>query len=658
LHHPDTPIDLRPDDEDLACLRGCVFPSSAGVGVSYRIDRMIGAGSTAVAFFALRVAPDGESPVVWKVLRPDFMAQAGTDASKAVVKEAVALARLNERVPRTPFVVRLYDTGAIPVRWGRAPLELPWLALEHVHGGVTGTTLTDRIGSSLRASGYAFDPARAARAVECLCKGLDAVHQAGVIHRDVKPDNVLCCGLDEDEMFKISDLGVARASGVQLTFAGMVGTVGYAAPELFETGRQNVGPWSDVFGLAAVIHYLLAAQDYLPARSIAEALRRAHDAGRRSLLDAPLVDPGLKARPSACRAIDAILARATSVRTEDRPAGASALGAELVPLLRTDSWRDRHRTPRRDSQLRERAAGWEWTPRLRASPGRVVRGVGWDSDGTCLIATTQGLSFWDGATVRDAPVEGLPEPGAIRFVRRLGPGRWLVACQQSCFALYTMDGVSEIIRLAEDWFRIDIFSGDTTDLALAAGESEGRPLLMALSGRRWLKPLPIEGVARITSLARIEDTRWLVAGRTVEGRGYAGVCSPLEWEVEPIEAPPVRAMLTCGGDPALQIGVIGGTDGGLVWCEGGQTNVEDVGPRFDISAVAVDSCGTGWAAGARRILSRVRARDGCWWELAWEDPSAVAPITSLFADVGHVLAMAADGAVLEGRPIEIDLQDA
>ena len=183
-------------------------------------------------------------------------------------KEAVALGRLNESVPPSPFVVRFVDAGS--VRVGGEPVT-PWTAIEYVHGGIEGTTLEDRVTYSLHKTGYAFEPSRAAHAIRCLASGLSAIHAAGIIHRDLSPGNVLCCGFGETEIFKISDFGVARATGLELSFEGLnLGTLGYSAPE---SSNTTAGPHSDVFSFATVVFYLLTGQHYFDADTPMEASR-------------------------------------------------------------------------------------------------------------------------------------------------------------------------------------------------------------------------------------------------------------------------------------------------------------------------------------------------------------------------------------------------
>jgi serine/threonine protein kinase len=218
-----------------------------------------------VAFLADRVTAEGQCRAVVKILRP-AMAYDPALSSLVVQKEVVALQRLNDQVPPSPFVVRLLDTGEVTLERGNEVLRLPWIAIEYVHGGVEGTTLAKRVRCSIDRTGFAFDRARAARLVGCLTRALIMVHKAEVIHRDVKPDNVLCCGYGDDEIFKVADFGLARPSGLPGTFsaiAAIVGTQGYAPPEQLDLRDPGaIGPSTDVFALAATIFSALTGQPY------------------------------------------------------------------------------------------------------------------------------------------------------------------------------------------------------------------------------------------------------------------------------------------------------------------------------------------------------------------------------------------------------------
>jgi len=168
----------------------------------------------AVAFRAIRRAPDGQSFTVVKIVHPEMIMDASEIALLTIRKESVALGRLNEQVPPTPFVVRLLETSEIAVRYRGSAVELPWLAMEYVHGG----TLEERVAESVARTGYAFDPERAVGCVEALSSGITAIHEVGVIHRDIKPSNILCCGTGRGELFKIADFGVSRSRGLKQTF--------------------------------------------------------------------------------------------------------------------------------------------------------------------------------------------------------------------------------------------------------------------------------------------------------------------------------------------------------------------------------------------------------------------------------------------------------
>src|SRR6185436_19152392 len=106
---------VPPQDDHLTTLEGKVVESSMHPGVSFRVDRTIGVGGVSVAFLAMRRTETGSAPVVLKVIRPRMVIDMGRTADLVVKKEAVALGRLNERVPPTPFVVRLIEAGVLRI---------------------------------------------------------------------------------------------------------------------------------------------------------------------------------------------------------------------------------------------------------------------------------------------------------------------------------------------------------------------------------------------------------------------------------------------------------------------------------------------------------------------------------------------------------------
>src|SRR5262249_49697406 len=153
-----------------------------------------------VAFNALRITHEGTAPVAFKILRPSLVRRFGEQAHLIVNREAVALGRLNERVPPTPFVVRLIDTGSMPAMIENIQITLPWIVTEYIHGGEEGVTLAQRVRHAMTTTGSAFEPHRAAKAIECIAGGLTAVHEVGVIHRNLTPNNVFCVGSDQEEI--------------------------------------------------------------------------------------------------------------------------------------------------------------------------------------------------------------------------------------------------------------------------------------------------------------------------------------------------------------------------------------------------------------------------------------------------------------------------
>jgi serine/threonine protein kinase len=641
------------EDDALTALTGAVISSETQRDASYTIERALGGGGTSVVFTALRAAPDGQTRVVLKILRPALAREAGGTAVLTVRKEAVSLARLNERVPPTPFVVRLIDTGTIYAHDGAQAFELPWTALEYVHGGIEGTTLEERVASSLGMTGSAFDAERAASAIACLAQGITAIHEVGVVHRDLKPANVLCCGFGSDEILKVADFGIARPAGMTATFGGMmVGTPGFAAPEQLMAESARIGPHTDVFAFGCVVYYMLTGEDYLPSETPVAAIVGAQRPERPRLTDARALTPELRARPTACEAIDRALARITAPDPDHRPPTVEIAAALLLPTLRAESRRGTL-TDARARTLAGRSAtlggGYTWTARHRPGDDRVVRSVAWESDGSCLAVTAAGLAFWTGISWEQLPDVGLPAPEGIRFIRRMPSGGWLLGGDGA--SLYRYEGDSVACRLVgrDPSVRLALADGDIAELAVFVGEREGEsPSLLAVAGGHWVKPASLTRASSITSIARLDAERWIVTGRATTAEGFAVIYEPLEWAVTRFRTPEARAYLASATRPELGLGLIGGTDGRVLRFEGDKTQPTTLEGEPAVSAVALDAEGRAWAAALGQLWT-MEPGGSRTWRLAWREDAWRVPFVSLSADLGRVIGMTADGGILEGR---------
>jgi eukaryotic-like serine/threonine-protein kinase len=647
-------IELSPEDDLLRALEGASVRAASQPEVSYRLGRVIGAGSYAVAFVAVRSAPDGESPAVLKCVRPSLLRAAGDTALLSVEKETVALGRLNERVPTTPFVVRLLAADSIEVTQGGTRLQLPWLALEYVHGGAEGTTLEERIDFSVERTGYAFDPERAALALTCIASGLDAIHEVGVVHRDLSPHNVLCCGFGSDEIFKIADFGIARPqSSATGTFViAPAGTPGYTAPEQIGQSDRPVGPETDVFSLGALLFRMLTGEEYFPSRTAIEGALLARERDRRTLIECKALCPELRERSGVCDRIDRLLARATAYDQSHRPESAWELAAGVLRALEPEQ-RNSRPPRRRLESISDYSAptrfGWSW--RLRHQPGdaRVVRSAAWDADGRCLAATAQGLAFWNGTSWLDVPTDGLPRPHGIRFVERVGPGVWLVGGDGGTIAYYSSSGVTSLLAADDPRVSFSAASGSLSDLAVLVGDRPGEPpLLFALAARRWMKPASLSPARNVTGIARLGDDRWLISGRARSGGGFAAIYTPLMFEVERIGASEVLAYTGCDAQPDLGFGVVVGTGGRALSVQGSSVTPSEVPGDPDLGSVAVDAGGRAWATSIGSVWLH-RPEHDLSWTLVWQDLRWTVPFVGIFADVGRVIALTIDGAVVEGR---------
>jgi hypothetical protein len=266
----------------------------------FRIDGSLGAGGMATVYRARDLRLDRDVAV--KVLAQNL---AGDPVlSERFDREARALAAISH-----PNVVTIYDVEPGDPASGREP----FFVMELCEGG----SLADRL---LRAGGH-LPPNELVPIVASIAGALDAVHSAGLVHRDVKPHNVLLAS----DRARLADLGLARPGDDTgwdaLTTTGMaMGTLAYIAPE--RLAGEAATPAGDVWSLGAMTYQALTGRLPRGAATVTELAERRL---------APSSPPSI-ANPELGTAFDQPLLAALDPDPSRRP-GALAFGAALVTAL-------------------------------------------------------------------------------------------------------------------------------------------------------------------------------------------------------------------------------------------------------------------------------------------------------------------------------------
>ena len=212
----------------------------------YQLQKLIGRGGMGEVYRAYDTKTD--RVVALKVL-PHHLAEDATFQQR-FRRESQAAAGLND-----PHVVPIHGYGEIDGRL--------YLDMRLIEGRNLGTMLEDADGEPLGAS-------FAVNVVEQVGTALDAAHEAGLIHRDVKPSNIL---ITDREFVYLIDFGLARTAGEKgLTTAGnTLGTLAYMAPERFD-GAQ-IDPRADIYALTCVLYECITGQRPYPAESYEQQIK-------------------------------------------------------------------------------------------------------------------------------------------------------------------------------------------------------------------------------------------------------------------------------------------------------------------------------------------------------------------------------------------------
>lgn len=256
-------------------------------------------------------------------------------------REALAAAQLSAH----RHVVTVFDVGEHDGR--------PFIVMEYLEGG----SLYDRLRSET------VGPARALEWLSEAAEAVDAAHARGIVHRDVKPANLL---LDAADSIHVTDFGIASAAGLDtLTLPGMVlGTAGYLAPE--QARGEPTTAASDRYALGVVAFELLTGRRPFAADTPAtEAFAHLN-------ADVPSAE---QLEPTLPAGVDAVFGRALAKAPSDRPASSRELVANLRDAFATDATPTLVQAPPRPPPSAPPTRRYERRGRRRAAYVAVAVGV-------------------------------------------------------------------------------------------------------------------------------------------------------------------------------------------------------------------------------------------------------------------------------------------
>jgi tRNA A-37 threonylcarbamoyl transferase component Bud32 len=267
----------------------------------YRLDAQIGAGGMSTVYRAFDTVL--ERQVAIKLMHREIASD--SDQLERFRREARAVAQLNH-----PYVVGVIDAGEDD--------GTPYIVFEYVEG----ETLKDRI----RRHGRLPVGESVAYAIE-IARALGAAHEHRIVHRDVKPQNVL---IDEEGTAKVTDFGIARSLTEEgLTADGRVlGTTDYVSPE--QALGQDVDPQSDLYSLGVVLFEMLTGDvPFHGENQVAVAMKHVRE---------ELPDVQLR-RPEVSSALAAVVDRATAKDLDRRYGSDRELIADLEDVLAIETAR-------------------------------------------------------------------------------------------------------------------------------------------------------------------------------------------------------------------------------------------------------------------------------------------------------------------------------
>ncbi len=300
-------IEISLNDPDIELLTRLLSPK-------FNIERKLGQGGMATVYLAEQTAL--ERKVVIKILNVD-LARDG-EMRDRFLREARTSARLKH-----PHIMDVVDVGMAEDR--------PYFIMEHVAGG----SVKDLLQKALQ-EGKAIDPLAAVRIMVPVLRGLHFAHELGVVHRDIKPDNIL---LRSETDPVIADFGIAKVAGgtVKTQTGFTMGTVSYMSPE--QCQGHPVDGRSDVYSVGITLYEMIIGEVPFAAdnaiavvnKHISEAMPRLSKKMKSSSVSISTASFGPEV--TRIRSLDAILEKACEKDPGKRYATAGEFANELGKLI-------------------------------------------------------------------------------------------------------------------------------------------------------------------------------------------------------------------------------------------------------------------------------------------------------------------------------------
>jgi serine/threonine protein kinase len=276
------------------------------VAGKYELIKFLGEGGLGRVFLATQHPMNRQ--VALKLLHPEFSSDASISAR--FEREALAASKVSH-----PNSVVIHDFGTDLID-NKKQL---YLVMEFL----SGETLHDKIQT---APGRGLSAKEAVHILGQALRPLDAFHKAGVVHRDLKPDNIMICKSDGGEHVKLLDFGIAKVSGSSLTATGqMIGTPHYMAPEQI-TAKKDLGLEVDIYAMGVLLYEALTGDPPYMADTHIDIFRLHLTGSPRPLVE---VFPG----EQGLAPFDAVVQKSMAKQPKDRYASAEEMRQALEAAL-------------------------------------------------------------------------------------------------------------------------------------------------------------------------------------------------------------------------------------------------------------------------------------------------------------------------------------